>query len=336
MCGLFGYLNTGTKKFNVEALVRGLSIAAQDRGHHATGIAFNEIDGIIIQKAAKTASEFAYCVHDNTTAVMGHTRHTTQGSEKRNQNNHPFSGNAFGNAFALAHNGILDNDIELRKSEKLPKTEIETDTYVAVQLLEKYGLSHAGLKKMAELVSGMFTFTILTDGNTLHVVRNDAPFYLVRLTKSGLLVYGSTQAIVEAGLKAAGLLNNKREEIPVKEGTILSITAYGTMEQSTFEPNYTYWESARAKYVAKTNYKSRTKSAHQWFDDLEEELLSYGFFEEEINLLTGNYSPEYLMEAISNRTIDGLLYEVLREEYRYMRRELRDYERQYGKDLIGI
>ena len=41
--------------------------------------------------------------------------------------------------FALAHNGILGNDRLLRKKKKLPVTRIETDSYVAVQLLERYG-----------------------------------------------------------------------------------------------------------------------------------------------------------------------------------------------------
>ena len=39
--------------------------------------------------------------------------------------------------FDLAHNGILFNDKELRKSMHLPKTKIETDSYIAVQLIEK-------------------------------------------------------------------------------------------------------------------------------------------------------------------------------------------------------
>ena len=39
--------------------------------------------------------------------------------------------------FALARNGVLYNDKELRGEKKLPATKIETDSYVAVQLLEQ-------------------------------------------------------------------------------------------------------------------------------------------------------------------------------------------------------
>ena len=42
-----------------------------------------------------------------------------------------------GDTNALAHNGVLYNDKELRRKQHLPLTSIETDTYVAVQLLEQ-------------------------------------------------------------------------------------------------------------------------------------------------------------------------------------------------------
>ena len=41
-----------------------------------------------------------------------------------------------GDTNALAHNGVLYNDKELRREQHLPLTSIETDTYVAVQLLK--------------------------------------------------------------------------------------------------------------------------------------------------------------------------------------------------------
>ncbi|MDR3766775.1 MAG: class II glutamine amidotransferase [Butyricicoccus sp.] len=49
---------------------------------------------------------------------------TTQGNAKFNQNNHPFRGKLPGQAFVLAHNGVLWNDHELRHTESLPRTSI--------------------------------------------------------------------------------------------------------------------------------------------------------------------------------------------------------------------
>lgn len=63
--------------------------------------------------------------------------------------------------FALAHNGVLVNDKELRKKDHLPKTKIETDSYIAVQLLEyKKLLNEESIKFMAEALEGSFSFSI--------------------------------------------------------------------------------------------------------------------------------------------------------------------------------
>lgn len=42
-----------------------------------------------------------------------------------------------GDTNALAHNGVLYNDKELRRKQHLPTTPIKTDSYIAVQLLEQ-------------------------------------------------------------------------------------------------------------------------------------------------------------------------------------------------------
>ena len=66
-------------------------------------------------------------------------------------NNHTFLGRTKDGYFAFAHNGVLYNDRNLKDSEGLPKTCIETDSYVSVQLLEKYGeLNFETIAKMSE------------------------------------------------------------------------------------------------------------------------------------------------------------------------------------------
>ena len=108
--------------------------------------------------------------------VMGHTRMTTQGSARRNENNHPFRGRAGNTSFALAHNGILYNDRILRKEFKLPGSRIETDSYVAVQLLEQLGrMDFEVLRAMAEELEGSFTITALTERDELYYVTGNNP-----------------------------------------------------------------------------------------------------------------------------------------------------------------
>ena len=115
-----------------------------------------------------------YRIPDDVHYVMGHTRMTTQGNEKYNYNNHPFLGKTDNTDFALAHNGVLYNDEILKYREHLPETKIETDSYVAVQLIEKKRtLGTDSLKFMAEQLQGSFTITVLDENNNLHFVKGD-------------------------------------------------------------------------------------------------------------------------------------------------------------------
>ena len=129
MCALFGYLNYGKHvpwKI-LQKLVQALANASEVRGHHAAGIAYNKADTLTIFKRPKPAHKLHFRIPQGTAAVLGHTRLTTQGDQKFNQNNHPFRGHS-GADFALAHNGVLYNDDQLRRQLNLPDTQIETKT----------------------------------------------------------------------------------------------------------------------------------------------------------------------------------------------------------------
>lgn len=106
-------------------------------------------------KRAKPAHKVRLYVPEDTVILTGHTRMTTQGDARYNYNNHPFTGKTADGSFALCHNGVLYNDSQLAKSEHLPKSKIETDSYVAAQLIEKYGrLDFKTIAKMSEAGKG--------------------------------------------------------------------------------------------------------------------------------------------------------------------------------------
>ena len=107
------------------------------RSTDATGIAYNFNDRLRIYKRPIPARKMKIHIPHGVNVVMGHTRMTTQGNAQFNQNNHPFLGKVDGEFILLLHNGVLWNDKELRIAENLPLTSVETDSYVAVQLLEK-------------------------------------------------------------------------------------------------------------------------------------------------------------------------------------------------------
>lgn len=139
MCCLFGFVDyTGALSVNQKnRLIRKLSIAAEARGTDATGIAYNSSRGLQIYKRPLAAHRLHLKIPAEAHVVMGHTRMTTQGSAKKNYNNHPFFGRVKGKAFALAHNGIVWNDLEMRRTKHLPRTKVQTDSYVSVQLIEQ-------------------------------------------------------------------------------------------------------------------------------------------------------------------------------------------------------
>ena len=145
---------------------------------------------------------------------MGHTRMTTQGDARRNRNNHPFLGYVENKPFALAHNGVLWNDGILRRTKHLPKTRIETDSYVAAQLIEqKNALDFSSLTYMAETVEGSFTFTVLDQRENLYFVKGDNPLCLYYYPHCGLYLYASTEAILNRALKRLRLPIGKPERV---------------------------------------------------------------------------------------------------------------------------
>ena len=208
MCCLFGILDYGHKLSRKEKtkILSVLSVACEERGTDATGIAYNSGGSLKVYKRPLPAHLLWFKVYEDTNLVMGHTRMTTQGSERFNQNNHPFSGQAGNTNFALAHNGVLSNDKRLRRQYDLPATKIETDSYIAVQLLEAAGeISFQSLADMAEKLEGSFTMSVLTDDDTLYVVRGDNPFTLFHFEKLGFYIYASTEPILKTALKQLNL-----------------------------------------------------------------------------------------------------------------------------------
>ncbi len=236
MCALFGYLDCGKKIPHkiLQKLVQALANASEERGDHASGIAYKNAGKLTIYKRPRPAHKMRFRIPKGTTAVMGHTRFTTQGDQKKNYNNHPFHGDA-GKEFALAHNGVLYNDAELRREKQLPKTQIETDSYVAVQLIEREGeLNFDSLRNMAEAVRGSFTFTILDERNNLYFVKGSSPLYLIYFPDFGLYVYASTAGIMHKALKAVSLNHLNYTVIEVQDGEILKINKNGCLSRDTF------------------------------------------------------------------------------------------------------
>ena len=231
---------------------------------------------------------------------MGHTRLTTQGNQKFNQNNHPFYDHA-DRDFAFAHNGVLYNDFELRKTKHLPDTNIETDSYVAVQLIEQQKkLDFNSLKNMAETVQGNFTFTVLDEENSLYIIKGSNPVCLLHFEMLGLYMYASTETIMKSSLRKVGILNFPYKKIETAHGDILKIDSKGCITRSEFEVKEDF------------RYASWLRCYDDWEDDYynqHEQLLlemcnCYGVDEDDvIMLLDYGYSANEIEDMLCDYSL---------------------------------
>ena len=143
-----------------------------------------------------------------------------------------FSVKVDGSSFALAHNGVLWNDKELRMEESLPMTSVETDSYVAVQLLEQQKtLDFDSLKFMAEKVEGSFVFTVLDKANSIWFVVGDNP--LCVMFYDGFLIYASTQEILCKTIKKLRI-KAPSDILEPQEGEIMQINRNGPYHYRQF------------------------------------------------------------------------------------------------------
>lgn len=280
MCSVFGLLDYQGRLTPAERLriIRTLGNAAEIRGTDATGIAYVQGDGIHIQKAPRPAHLMHYRISPDARYIMGHTRATTQGNESFNPNNHPFPGKAGKMPFALTHNGMLFNDLELRREHRLPRTKIQTDSYVAAQLLEKWGeVSHNSLKRMAELLRGTFTITVLDGDNNLYFVRGNNPLTIYLFPERGFYLYASTTEILDAALLRLGMAGEVRTGIKVSQGDILQIKGDGKRVLTRFDDAHLSMRSCYYYGGYYDWYPIAGSGAHKGEkDDYLEEVIRYG------------------------------------------------------------
>ena len=308
MCCLFGILDYGQCLNNkqLNKMVSVLSKACEVRGTDATGIAYNYNGKLCIFKRPLPAHRMHYRIPDGVHYVMGHTRMTTQGNEKYNYNNHPFPGNAINTDFSLAHNGVLYNDETLKFKEHLPETKIETDSYVAVQLIEKKRvLSTDSLKYMAESLEGSFTITVIDKDNNLHFVKGDNPMFIYHFKDLGIYIYASTEEILLKALGKMQMKLGKYEKIDITCGDILTIDKFGNRTKSTFETDNLdrfsfasyYWRTSipRCEVTSKkiVSYKD------EYIDRLKTEAEYCGYSPSLIDtLLADEFSTDDIEEMI--------------------------------------
>ena len=309
MCCLFGIVDH-RNYFSVKEknhILSVLSAECEERGTDATGIAYCSHDHLSIYKRPLEAHRLHFRVPGDSQVIMGHTRMTTQGMASRNRNNHPFFGEAGGELFALAHNGVLWNDDILRRSKHLPKTKIETDSYIVVQLIEqKNTLDLSSLKYMAEQVEGSFTFTVLDERENLYFVKGDSPMCLYYYPRCGVYLYASTEAILNRALGRLNLPIGKPERIMLDCGDILKLTHSGRREMSSFDASSLMdpWGSF-SMWPTPTRSRTRRHSVEQeYLEELKNVAACCGYSPASVDrLLESGFSTDEIEEFLYEGTM---------------------------------
>lgn len=307
MCCLFGLVDRANTipSRRKSQILHALAAESEARGTDATGIAYNKNSGLTIYKRPIAGHKMRFYLPNETSVIMGHTRMTTGGSPKRNANNHPFLGRTKNDAFALAHNGILYNDYELRLTHALPKSNIETDSYVMVQLIEQADeLSFATLSAISEELFGPFTFSILDSADNLWFIRGDNPLELRHYADIDVYLYASTAEILDKAVARLPFLLGSYRKIEVKSGEIVRLDKSGDIRRAHFVPQTV--PSVYAPYFGGySNWKQTSyPSTHDYEDDYVATLMS----EAERSGLYAGIVEEMMRDGYTLEEIEDFIY----------------------------
>jgi glucosamine 6-phosphate synthetase-like amidotransferase/phosphosugar isomerase protein len=301
MCCLFGIVDYGNT-LSGKTRTRMLSILAKEceaRGTDATGIAYVSAGRLQVYKRPLPARRMHFVIPGDAKVIMGHTRLATQGSAKRNFNNHPFAGRCGGLSFALAHNGVIYNDHSLQRERKLPVTNVQTDSYVAVQLLQTKGtLGLPALKELAETVEGSFSFTLLDRENHLYFIKGDNPLCIYYYSRLDLYVYASTAEILNRAVSKMRL-PRKRQQISLISGDILRLSPDGTTQTARFDTaklNAHYYYDLWSPCLPYQYYLC-SRQEDSYLDELKSVAGHYGYTPDDVDtLLADGFSAEEVEE----------------------------------------
>ena len=181
MCGIVGY--TGTQNA-APVLLEGLK-KLEYRGYDSAGIAVLNDGRISISKVTGRIAGLAEKTENGRqlpgVTGIGHTRWATHGAPTE-PNAHPHTSND--GRFAVVHNGIIENYMELREelTRKGYHFESETDTEVVVHLVEMYyqdNLKQAVMRTAARL-RGSYALGIICadEPEKIFAVREASPLIL--------------------------------------------------------------------------------------------------------------------------------------------------------------
>jgi glucosamine--fructose-6-phosphate aminotransferase (isomerizing) len=222
MCGIVGYIGP---RDAAPILMQGLH-RLEYRGYDSAGIAVARAGKLRVLKCKGKVRELEIRLPDKLRGAPGiaHTRWATHG-EPSDRNAHPHSDAA--NRYAIVHNGIIENAVELRTRFEAQgvRFQSQTDSEVLAHLIAAMpGDTLEGRVRAAlRLITGTYGLAVLdaADAKSIVVARNGSPV---------ILGVGDDEMFVASD--AAALASHTRSIVHLDDGELATLRADG-FETST-------------------------------------------------------------------------------------------------------
>lgn len=244
MCGIVGYI--GPKQV-VPILIDGLK-KLEYRGYDSAGIAVVEKNKILVIKSVGKMSNLEEKIETYTPeghVGIGHTRWATHGRPS-DINSHPHTDCS--GEFAVVHNGIIENYLELREWLESEGHEFvsETDTEVLPHLVEHFynGDLTETVREAAKKLEGSYAMAAMAkkEPGKLVAVRKDSP--LVVGIGQGEYFLASDIPATLAYTRDNYIINDDEIAVLTKQGVAVTDLSGNMVEKEVFHVN---WDAVAAE-----------------------------------------------------------------------------------------
>ena len=248
MCGIVGYIGPQDA---TPIILNGLR-RLEYRGYDSAGLAVVEGDKIEVRRDAGKLDRLANLVLEEPLhgqIGIGHTRWATHG-EPSARNAHPHLGTS--GTVVLAHNGIVENYLELRDELSVEGVEFksETDTEVIVQLVDRYlslgmTLVEAAQRTLSHL-KGAHGIVLLSSEEADKIVA-------ARIGNAGGVVVGVGQGEMFVASDMPAILEHTRQMVFLESGQMAVVTREGLKlstldgQPANYEEHTVAWDPVAAE-----------------------------------------------------------------------------------------
>lgn len=219
MCGICGFSASPSEHADVRALAKAMLVGIENRGRHATGLAWEQDGRTWLAKDPVPASTFITGLPEriaDTRTFIGHTRWATHGSPSDNANNHPIDVHGI----VGVHNGVLANDDALFAEIGHERRIAEVDSEAAFAYLLHARRTVPGALSRIKGSAALAWFDV-TEPDTLHLARVSSSPLIIARTAAGSLLFASTEDCIRTAATAAGM--DIATVYPLNEGVYLEV-----------------------------------------------------------------------------------------------------------------